>query len=102
MIKNPLIVKLLNDRMIAIDVKKDDFQRVELYCPATDYMVRRFGVRMILGDKFVYIAKDIEPCSRREAVDIYTYLIEELDKDNKVIDLRPVLQRILDRRKEEY
>lgn len=66
-------------------------------------MVRQFGVRMILGDKFVYIAKDIEPCSRREeAVDIYTYLIEELDKDNKVIDLRPVLQRILDRRKEEY
>lgn len=102
MIKNELSIKLLNDRNKTIRAGKDEFQRVEVYCPVTDYMVRRFGVRMIIGDITYYIAKDVEPCSRREAVDIYTQLIDELDKDNDVIDLRPVLQNILDKRKEEY
>ena len=38
---------------------------------------------------------------RKQAVVIYTYLLDELDKDNNVIDLRPVLQNILDKRKED-
>ena len=57
---------------------------------------------MVIGDEVVNLAKDVEPCSRRESVAIYTYLLDELDNDNDVIDLRPVLQNILDRRKEEY
>ena len=98
MIRNPLIVKLLNNKNLVIHASKDEFQRVEVYY----HREGRFGVRMIIGDITYYIAKDVEPCSRREAVDIYTQLIDELDKDNDVIDLRPVLQNILDKRKEEY
>lgn len=98
MIKNPLIVKLLNNNNLVIHASKDDFQRVEVYY----HREGRFGVRMIIGDLTYYIAKDVEPCSRREATDIYTYLLDELDKDNDVIDLRPVLQNIIDKRKEDY
>lgn len=102
MIKNGLKIKLLNDKTVTIRAGKDDFQRVEVYCPVTDRRIRRFGARMIIGDLTYYIANDVEPCSRREAVDCYTYLIDELDKGNDVIDLRPVLQNILDKRKEGY
>lgn len=98
MIKNPLILKMLNDRKVIINARKDDFQRVEIYY----HREGRFGARMIIGDLTYYIANDVEPCSRREATDIYTYLLDELDKDNDVIDLRPVLQNILDKRKEDY
>lgn len=97
MIKNPLILKMLNDRKVIINARKDDFQRVEIYY----YGLRRYDVRMIIGVEVANLAKDVEPCSRREAVNIYTYLLDELDKDNDVIDLRPVLQDILDNRKEE-
>jgi len=100
MIKNQCVLKLLKDKTVTIRAGKDDFQRVEVYCPVTDSRIRRFGARMIIGDLTYYIAKDVEPCSRREAIAIYTYLIDELDKDNDVIDLRPVLQNILDKRKE--
>ena len=98
MIKNPLILKMLNDRKVIINARKDDFQRVEIYY----HRLGRYGVRMILNISTVYLSKDVEPCSRREAVNIYTYLLDELDKDNDVIDLRPVLQNILDKRKEDY
>lgn len=98
MIKNGLIIKLLNNKNLVIHASKDEFQRVEVYY----HREGRFGVRMIIRDEVVNLAKDIEPCSRREAVNIYTYLLDELDKDNDVIDLRPVLQQILDKRKEEY
>nr|DAR71038.1 MAG TPA: hypothetical protein [Caudoviricetes sp.] len=98
MIKNPLIIKLLNDKNLAIHAGKDEFQRVEIYY----HRLGRFGVRMIIGVEVANLAKDVEPCSRRESIDIYTYLLDELDKDNNVIDLRPVLQQILDKRKEEY
>lgn len=98
MIRNPLIVKLLNNKNLVIHASKDEFQRVEVYF----HREGRFGVRMLIGDEVVNLAKDVEPCSRREATDIYTYLLDELDKDNDVIDLRPVLQQILDKRKEEY
>ena len=57
---------------------------------------------MLIGVEVANLAKDVEPCSRRESIDIYTYLLDELDKDNNVIDLRPVLQGILDKRKEGY
>lgn len=97
MIKNPLIVKLLNNNNLAIHASKDDFQRVEVYY----HREGRFGVRMIIDISTVYLSKDVEPCSRREAVNLYTYLLDELDKDTNVIDLRPVLQDILDNRKEE-
>lgn len=96
MIKNPLIIKLLNDKNLAIHAGKDEFQRVEIYY----HRLGRFGVRMLIGDEVVNLAKDVEPCSRREAVNIYTYLLDELDKDDDVIDLRPVLLQILDKRKE--
>lgn len=102
MIKNGLIIKLLNDKNLVIHASKDEFQRVEICCPVTDYKDRRFGVRMIVGVETAYLSKDVDPCSRREAVDIYTHLVDELDKDNDVIDLRPVLQQILDKRKEGY
>ena len=98
MIKKGLIIKLLNNRNIAIHAGKDEFQRVDIYY----HRLGRFGIRMIIGDITYHIAKDVEPCSRREAVNIYTYLLDELDNDNDVIDLRPVLQNILDKRKEEY
>lgn len=98
MIKNPLIVKLLNNNNLVIHASKDDFQRVEVYY----HREGRFGVRMIIGVEVANLAKDVEPYSRREAVNIYTYLLDELDKDNDVIDLRPVLQDILDNRKEDY
>lgn len=96
MIRNPLIVKLLNNKNLVIHASKDEFQRVEVYY----HREGRFGARMIIGDLTYYIANDVEPCSRREAIAIYTYLIDELDKDSDVIDLRPVLQGILDKRKE--
>lgn len=96
MIKNPLIIMLLNDKNLAIHAGKDEFQRVEIYY----HRLGRFGVRMLIGDEVVNLAKDVEPCSRREAVNIYTYLLDELDKDDDVIDLRPVLLQILDKRKE--
>lgn len=95
MIKNPLMVKLLNNKNLVIHASKDEFQRVEVYY----HREGRFGVRMLIGDEVVNLAKDVEPCSRREAVNIYTYLLDELDKDDDVIDLRPVLQGILDKRK---
>ena len=98
MIKNPLIVKLLNNKNLVIHASKDEFQRVEVYY----HREGRFGVRMVIGDEVANLAKDVEPCSRRESIDIYTYLLDELDKDNNVIDLRPVLQGILDKRKEGY
>ena len=102
MIKNPLILKMLNDRKVIINARKDDFQRVEIYYYGLGrYDVRRYGVRMIIDISTVYLSKDVEPCSRREAVNLYTYLLDELDKDTNVIDLRPVLQDILDNRKEE-
>ena len=108
MIKNPLILKMLNDRKVIINARKDDFQRVEIYYhglrryDVRRYGVRRYGVRMIIDISTVYLSKDVEPCSKREAVNLYTYLLDELDKDNDVIDLRPVLQNILDNRKEDY
>lgn len=98
MIRNPLIVKLLNNKNLVIHASKDEFQRVEVYY----HREGRFGVRMLIGVEVVNLAKDVEPCSRRESIDIYTYLLDELDKDNKIIDLRPVLQQILNKRKEEY
>lgn len=98
MIRNPLIVKLLNNKNLVIHASKDEFQRVEVYY----HREGRFGVRMLIGVEVANLAKDVEPCSRRESIDIYTYLLDELDKDNNVIDLRPVLQQILDKRKEEY
>lgn len=98
MIKNQCILKLLKDKTVTIRAGKDDFQRVEVYY----HREGRFGVRMIIGVEVANLAKDVEPCSRREAVNLYTYLLDELDKDNDVIDLRPVLQQILDKRKEEY
>lgn len=98
MIRNPLIVKLLNNKNLVIHASKDEFQRVEVYY----HREGRFGVRMLIGVEVANLAKDVEPCSRRESIDIYTYLLDELDKDNNVIDLRPVLQGILDRRKEGY
>lgn len=98
MIKNQCILKLLNNKNLVIHASKDEFQRVEVYF----HREGRFGVRMLIGDEVVNLAKDVEPCSRREATDIYTYLLDELDKDNDVIDLRPVLQNILDKRKEDY
>lgn len=98
MIKNQCILKLLNNKNLVIHASKDEFQRVEVYF----HREGRFGVRMLIGDEVVNLAKDVEPCSRREAVNLYTYLLDELDKDNDVIDLRPVLQQILDKRKEEY
>ena len=96
MIRNPLIVKLLNNKNLVIHASKDEFQRVEVYY----HREGRFGVRMLIGVEVANLAKDVEPCSRRESIDIYTYLLAELDKDNNVIDLRPVLQGILDKRKE--
>lgn len=96
MIRNPLIVKLLNNKNLVIHASKDEFQRIEVYY----HREGRFGVRMIIRDEVVNLANDVEPCSRREAVNIYTYLLDELDKDDNVIDLRPVLQQILDKRKE--
>lgn len=96
MIRNPLIVKLLNNKNLVIHASKDEFQRVEVYY----HREGRFGVRMLIGVEVANLAKDVEPCSRRESIDIYTYLLDELDKDNNVIDLRPVLQQILDKRKE--
>nr|DAX91312.1 MAG TPA: hypothetical protein [Caudoviricetes sp.] len=96
MIRNPLIVKLLNNKNLVIHASKDEFQRVEVYY----HREGRFGVRMLIGVEVANLAKDVEPCSRRESIDIYTYLLDELDKDNNVIDLRPVLQGILDKRKE--
>lgn len=102
MVKNGIRIKLLNNQNIAIHAGKDEFQRVELWRIVTDYKDRRFGVRMIVGIETAYLSNDVDPCSRREAVDIYTHLIDELDKDNEVIDLRPVLQNILDKRKEDY
>lgn len=96
MIRNPLIVKLLNNKNLVIHASKDEFQRVEVYY----HREGRFGVRMLIGVEVANLAKDVEPCSRRESIDIYTYLLDELDKDNNVIDLRPVLQGILDMRKE--
>lgn len=96
MIKNGLIIKLLNDKNLVIHASKDEFQRIEVYY----HREGRFGVRMIIRDEVVNLANDVEPCSRREAVNIYTYLLDELDKDDNVIDLRPVLQQILDKRKE--
>lgn len=98
MIRNPLIVKLLNNKNLVIHASKDEFQRVEVYY----HREGRFGVRMLIGVEVANLAKDVEPCSRRESIDIYTYLLDELDKDNNVIDLRPVLQQILDKRKEGY
>lgn len=98
MIRNPLIVKLLNNKNLVIHASKDEFQRVEVYY----HREGRFGVRMLIGVEVANLAKDVEPCSRRESIDIYTYLLDELDKDNNVIDLRPVLQGILDKRKEGY
>lgn len=98
MIRNPLIVKLLNNKNLVIHASKDEFQRVEVYY----HREGRFGVRMLIGVEVANLAKDVEPCSRRESIDIYTYLLDELDKANNVIDLRPVLQQILDKRKEEY
>jgi hypothetical protein len=96
MIRNPLIIKLLNNKNLVIHASKDEFQRVEVYY----HREGRFGVRMLIGVEVANLAKDVEPCSRRESIDIYTYLLDELDKDNNVIDLRPVLQGILDKRKE--
>lgn len=98
MIRNPLIVKLLNNKNLVIHASKDEFQRVEVYY----HREGRFGVRMLIGVEVANLAKDVEPCSRRESIDIYAYLLDELDKDNNVIDLRPVLQGILDKRKEGY
>ena len=98
MIKNGLIIKLLNNKNLVIHASKDEFQRVEVYY----HREGRFGVRMLIGVEEANLAKDVEPCSRRESIDIYTYLLDELDKDNNVIDLRPVLQGILDKRKEGY
>lgn len=98
MIRNPLIVKLLNNKNLVIHASKDEFQRVEVYY----HREGRFGVRMLIGVEVANLAKDVEPCSRKESIDIYTYLLDELDKDNNVIDLRPVLQGILDKRKEGY
>lgn len=54
---------------------------------------------MIIGSEIVNLSRGIAPCSRGEAISIYNYLLDELNKDSDVIDLRPVLQNILDRRK---
>lgn len=94
-----LLIKFLDDRKTLINAGKDNFQRVEFICPANGYRVRRFVVRMIIGSEIVNLSKDVAPCSRGEATSLYNYLLEELNKDSDVIDLRPVLQNILDRRK---
>lgn len=94
-----LLIEFLDNRKTLINAGKDDFQRVEFVCPANGYRVRRFSVRMIIGSEIVNLSKDLGACSRGEATSIYTYLLKKLDEDSDVIDLRPVLQNILDRRK---
>jgi len=95
-----LLIEFLDDRKTLINAGKDDFQRVEFICPADVYRVRRFSVRMIIGSEIVNLSKDVGRCSKREATSIYAYLLKKLDEDSDVIDLRPVLQSILDRRNE--
>lgn len=94
-----LLIEFLDGRKTPINAGKDDFQRVEFVCPADTYRVRRFSVRMIIGSEIVNLSKDLGACSRGEATSIYNYLLDELNKDSDVIDLRPVLQNILDRRR---
>lgn len=94
-----LLIEFLDDRKTLINAGKDDFQRVEFVCPANAYRVRQYVVRMIIGSEIVNLSKDLGACSRGEATSLYNYLLEELNKDSDVIDLRPVLQNILDRRK---
>lgn len=94
-----LLIKFLDDRKTLINAGKDDFQRVEFVCPANAYRVRQYVVRMIIGSEIVNLSKDLGRCSRGEATSICNYLLDELNKDSDVMDLRPVLQNILDRRK---
>ena len=94
-----LLIEFLDDRKTLVNAGKDNFQRVEFVYPADRYMVRRYSVRMIIGSEIVNLSKDVGACSRGEATSIYKYLLDELNKDSDVIDLRPVLQNILDRRK---
>nr|DAN79239.1 MAG TPA: hypothetical protein [Caudoviricetes sp.] len=99
MSKEYLLIKFLDDRKTLINAGKDNFQRVEFVCPADVYRVRQYVVRMIIGSEIVNLSKDLGACSRGEATSLYNYLLDELNKDSDVIDLRPVLQNILDRRK---
>lgn len=92
-----LLIEFLDDRKTLINAGKDDFQRVEFLHPTG---LRLFTVRMIIGNEIVNLSKDVGRCSRREATSIYSYLLKKLDEDSDVIDLRPVLQGILDRRNE--
>lgn len=94
-----LLIEFLDDRKTLINAGKDEFRRVEFVCPADVYRVRRFSVRMIIGSEIVNLSKDLGACSRGEATSLYKYLLDELNKDSDVIDLRPVLKIILDRRK---
>lgn len=79
--------------------EKITFKELNLFCPANVYRVRQYVVRMIIGSEIVNLSKDLGACSRGEATSLYNYLLDELNKDSDVIDLRPVLQNILDRRK---
>lgn len=91
-----LLIKFLDDRKALINEGKDDFQRVEFIHPPG---LRQFSVIMIIGSEVVNLSRDVGRCSKREATSIYAYLLDKLNEDSDVIDLRPVLQNILDRRK---
>lgn len=99
MSKEYLLIEFLDDRKTLINAGKDEFRRVEFICPANAYKVRQYSVRMIIGSEIVNLSKDLGRCSRGEATSLYNYLLDELNKDSDVMDLRPVLQNILDRRK---
>ena len=99
MSERELLIEFLDDRKTLINAGKADFQRIEFICPANGYRVRRFSVRMIIGSEIVNLSKDLGACSRGKATSLYNYFLDELNKDSDVIDLRPVLQNILDRRK---
>lgn len=92
-----LLIEFLDDRKTLINAGKDEFQRVEFLHPTG---LRQFTVIMIIGSEIVNLSKDVGRCSKREATSIYAYLLKKLDEDSDVIDLRPVLQNILDRRNE--
>lgn len=94
-----LLIDFLDGRKTLINEGKDNFQRVEFICPSNDYRVRRFVVRAIIGSEIVNLSKDLGICSRGEGARIYKHFLDELNRDSDVIDLRPVLQNILDRRK---
>ena len=97
---------MLKEQTLFGEIDKVDLaiRRIKLHEPPEGYYVAFSGGKdsCVILDLVKRAGVKFSAHLNITTVDIYTHLVDELDKDNDVIDLRPVLQQILDKRKEGY